>query len=429
MKNYKKRIADRLLKEKLGYMGAVLINGAKWCGKTTTAEQVAGSVLYVDEPSKKGQNQSLAKLNPNLLLEGKTPRLLDEWQVAPELWDAVRFEVDHRDNGVGQFILTGSAAPLNSNDKEKISHSGTGRIAWLTMRPMTLYESGESNGTVSIKDDLFTNNSSFAAINSLELEDIARLMCRGGWPGACIINSDKALKIADEYITAVTNIDISRVDNVKRSPEFTKRLMRSYARHQSTQASIATIYADIVSHDNESLSEETITSYINALKQLYVIEDVQAWNPNLRSKTAIRTSDTRYYTDPSLATASLGVGSKDLINDLKTMGLIFETLVIRDLRVYAEANDGQLYHYRDKSGLECDAVIYLKNGTYGLIEIKLGGEESIKEGSETLKRLSEKIDTDRMNAPSFLAVVTGVGNYAYRREDGIFVVPIGCLKD
>lgn len=429
MKNYKKRIADRLLKEKLGYMGAVLIKGAKWCGKTTTAEQVAGSVLYVDEPSKKGQNQSLAKLNPNLLLEGKTPRLLDEWQVAPELWDAVRFEVDHRDNGVGQFILTGSAAPLNSNDKEKISHSGTGRIAWLTMRPMTLYESGESNGTVSIKDDLFTNNSSFAAINSLELEDIARLMCRGGWPGACIIDSDKALKIADEYITAVTNIDISRVDNVKRSPEFTKRLMRSYARHQSTQASIATIYADIVSHDNESLSEETITSYINALKQLYVIEDVQAWNPNLRSKTAIRTSDTRYYTDPSLATASLGVGSKDLINDLKTMGLIFETLVIRDLRVYAEANDGQLYHYRDKSGLECDAVIYLKNGTYGLIEIKLGGEESIKEGAETLKRLSEKIDTDRMNAPSFLAVVTGVGNYAYRREDGIFVVPIGCLKD
>lgn len=429
MKNYKKRIADRLLKEKLGYMGAVLIKGAKWCGKTTTAEQVAGSVLYVDEPSRKGQNQSLAKLNPNLLLEGKTPRLLDEWQVAPELWDAVRFEVDHRDNGVGQFILTGSAAPLNSNDKEKISHSGTGRIAWLTMRPMTLYESGESNGTVSIKDDLFTNNSSFAAINSLELEDIARLMCRGGWPGACIINSDKALKIADEYITAVTNIDISSVDNVKRSPEFTKRLMRSYARHQSTQASIATIYADIVSHDNESLSEETITSYINALKQLYVIEDVQAWNPNLRSKTAIRTSDTRYYTDPSLATASLGVGSKDLINDLKTMGLIFETLVIRDLRVYAEANDGQLYHYRDKSGLECDAVIYLRNGTYGLIEIKLGGEESIKEGSETLKRLSEKIDTDRMNAPSFLAVVTGVGNYAYRREDGIFVVPIGCLKD
>lgn len=429
MKNYKKRIADRLLKEKLEYMGAVLIKGPKWCGKTTTAEQIAGSVLYVDEPSKKVQNQSLAKLNPKLLLEGKTPRLLDEWQEAPELWDAVRFEVDHRDNGVGQFILTGSAAPLNSDEREKISHSGTGRFAWLVMRPMTLYESGESNGTVSIKDDLFTNNSNLAAINVLGLEDIARLMCRGGWPRATMIASEKALKIADEYISAVANIDISRVDSVKRNPEFTRRLMKSYARHQSTQSSISTIYADIVSHDAESLSEDTITSYINALKQLCVIEDVQAWNPNLRSKAAIRTSDTRYYIDPSIATASLGIGPKDLINDLKTMGLIFETLAIRDLRVYAEANNGQLYHYRDKSGLECDAVIFMKDGTYGLIEIKIGGEDNISDGAETLKVLSEKIDTDKMNAPSFLAVVIAVGDYAYKREDGVFVLPIGCLKD
>jgi hypothetical protein len=429
MKNYKKRIADRLLKEKLEYMGAVLIKGPKWCGKTTTAEQIAGSVLYVDEPSKKVQNQSLAKLNPKLLLEGKTPRLLDEWQEAPELWDAVRFEVDHRDNGVGQFILTGSAAPLNSDEREKISHSGTGRFAWLVMRPMTLYESGESNGTVSIKDDLFTNNSNLAAINSLGLDDIARFMCRGGWPRATMIASEKALKIADEYISAVANIDISRVDSVKRNPEFTRRLMKSYARHQSTQSSISTIYADIVSHDAESLSEDTITSYINALKQLCVIEDVQAWNPNLRSKAAIRTSDTRYYIDPSIATASLGIGPKDLINDLKTMGLIFETLAIRDLRVYAEANNGQLYHYRDKSGLECDAVICLKDGTYGLIEIKIGGEDNISDGAETLKVLSEKIDTDKMNAPSFLAVVIAVGDYAYKREDGVFVLPIGCLKD
>jgi len=429
MKNYKKRIADRLLKEKLEYMGAVLIKGPKWCGKTTTAEQIAGSVLYVDEPSKKVQNQSLAKLNPKLLLEGKTPRLLDEWQEAPELWDAVRFEVDHRDNGVGQFILTGSAAPLNNNEKDKISHSGTGRFAWLVMRPMTLYESGESNGTVSIKDDLFTNNSNLAAINSLGLDDIARFMCRGGWPRATMIDSEKTLKIADEYISAIANIDISRVDSVKRNPEFTKRLMKSYARHQSTQSSISTIYADIVSHDAESLSEDTITSYINALKQLCVIEDVQAWNPNLRSKAAIRTSDTRYYIDPSIATASLGIGPKDLINDLKTMGLIFETLAIRDLRVYAEANNGQLYHYRDKSGLECDAVICLKDGTYGLIEIKIGGEDNISDGAETLKVLREKIDTDKMNAPSFLAVVIAVGDYAYKREDGVFVLPIGCLKD
>ena len=429
MKNYKKRIADRLLKEKLEYIGAVVIKGPKWCGKTTTAEQIAGSVLYVDEPSKKMQNRSLAKLNPKLLLEGKIPRLLDEWQEAPELWDAVRFEVDHRDNGVGQFILTGSAAPLNNDDKEKISHSGTGRFAWLVMRPMTLYESGESNGTISIKDDLFTNNSNLAAINSLGLEDIARLMCRGGWPIATTIDSEKALKIANEYISAVANIDISSVNSVKRNPEFTKRLMKSYARHQSTQSSISTIYADIVSHDTESLSEDTITSYINALKQLYVIEDVPAWNPNLRSKTAIRTSDTRYFTDPSIATASLGIGPKDLINDLKTMGLIFETLAIRDLRVYAEANNGQLYHYRDKSGLECDAVICMKDGTYGLIEIKIGGDDNISDGAETLTVLSKKIDTDKMNAPSFLAVIIGVGDFAYKREDGVYVIPIGCLKD
>ncbi len=428
MKNYKTRIADWLLKEKLEIMGAVLIEGPKWCGKTTTAEQIAGSVLYVDEPSKKDQNKRLARLNPKLLLEGATPRLLDEWQEAPELWDAVRFDVDHRDNGFGQFILTGSAVPLNKDGRDKISHSGTGRFAWLTMRPMSLFESGESNGTVSLKNDLFKGNTDLASINKLTLEDIAKLMCRGGWPRATMIDSDNALKIAGEYVTAISNIDISRVDNIKRDPDFTKRLMRSYARNQGTQSSIATIYADIVSHDTESLSVETVTSYINALKKLYVIEDVLAWNPNLRSKTAIRTSDTLYYTDPSIATASLGLGPQDLINDIKTMGLIFETLVIRDLRVYAEANNGVLYHYRDKSGLECDAVICLRNGSYGLIEIKIGGDDEISDGSRTLKELSTKIDTDKMKAPTFLAVVTAVGDYAYRREGGVYVVPVGCLR-
>ncbi len=390
MKKYKKRIADGQLKEKLEIMGAVLIEGPKWCGKTTTAEQIAGSVLYVDEPSKKEQNKRLASLNPKLLLEGATPRLLDEWQEAPELWDAVRFEVDHRDNGLGQFILTGSAVPLNKEGREKISHSGTGRFAWLVMRPMTLFESGESNGTVSLKEDLFTSNPNLASKNNLGLAEIAILMCRGGWPRATIIGSDLALKIAGEYISAIANIDISRVDNVKRDPEFTKRLMRSYARNQGTQSSMATIYADIVNHNAESLSVETVTSYVNALKKLYVIEDVLAWNPNLRSKTAIRSSDTRYFVDPSIATASLGLGPQELINDIKTMGLIFETLVIRDLRVYAEANNGVLYHYRDKSGLECDAVICMKNGSYGLIEIKIGGEDEISDGTKTLKELSKK---------------------------------------
>lgn len=410
-------------------MGAVLIEGPKWCGKTTTAEQIAGSVLYVDEPSKKEQNKRIARLNPKLLLKGTTPRLLDEWQEAPELWDAVRFEVDHRDDGLGQFILTGSAVPLDKEGRYKISHSGTGRFGWLIMRPMSLFESGESNGTVSLNDDLFKSNLDLASVNNLSLEDIAKCICRGGWPRATMIDSDNALKIAGEYITAIANIDISRVDNVKRDPEFTKRLMRSYARNQGTQSSMATIYSDIVVHDTESLRLDTVTSYVNALKKLYVIEDMLAWNPNLRSKTAIRTSDTRYFVDPSIATASLGLGPQDLINDIKTMGLIFETLVIRDLRVYAEANNGVLYHYRDKSGLECDAVICLKNGSYGLIEIKIGGEDEISNGVITLKELSKKIDVDKMKAPSFMAVVTAVGDYAYRGEDGVYVVPVGCLKD
>jgi len=297
------------------------------------------------------------------------------------------------------------------------------------MRPMSLYESGESNGSVSLKDDLFTNNHKIAAINNLSLEDIAKLMCRGGWPRASLIDSNNALSIAYEYITAITNIDISRIDNVKRDPEFARRVMRSYARNQGTPSPISTIYADIVVHDTESLGIETVTSYINALKKLYVIENVIAWNPNLRSKTAIRTSDTRYYVDPSIATASLGLGPQDLINDIKTMGLMFETLVIRDLRVYAEAFNGVLYHYRDRSGLECDAVIRLRNGSYGLIEIKIGGEDEIAAGAKTLKELNKKIDTDKMKGPSFLAVVLAVGDYAYRREDGVYVVPIGCLKD
>lgn len=428
MKKYRKRIADALLKEKLEIMGAVLIEGPKWCGKTTTAEQIAGSVLYVDEPAKKEQNKRLAGINPRLLLEGATPRLLDEWQEAPELWDAVRFEVDHRDEGLGQFILTGSAVPLDKAGRNKISHSGTGRFGWLIMRPMSLFESGESNGSVSLKDDLFEGNPDLSSVNNLGLEDIAKCMCRGGWPMATMIDSDNAMKVAGEYITAIVYSDISRVDNVKRDPEFTKRVLRSYARNQGAQSSMSTIYSDIVMHETESLGIETVTSYVNALKRIYVIEDVLAWNPNLRSKTAIRTSDTRYFVDPSIATASLGLGPQDLINDLKTMGFIFETLVIRDLRVYAEAVNGSIYHYRDKSGLECDAVICLKNGSYGLIEIKIGGEGEISAGIKTLKELNNKIDSEKMKGPSFLAVVTAVGDYAYRCEDGVYVVPVGCLK-
>lgn len=424
MKKYKKRIADALLVRKLAGKGAVLIEGPKWCGKTTTAEQQAKSILYLDDPEDKKQNLQLAEISPKVLLIGETPRLIDEWQLAPPLWDTIRFEVDHRDE-LGQFILTGSAVPAKSDD---VHHSGTGRYAWLTMRPMSLYESGESTGEVSLKE-LFSSPGQIFAINPLKIDDIAFLICRGGWPRATELKGDIALDQAKDYYDAVTKTDISMVDGVSRNPERVKRLMRSYARHQGTPANIETISADMLTNDMVSADAKTVSSYIDALKKIFVIEDSIAWNPNLRSKTAIRSSDTRYYVDPSIGVAALGLGPNDLIQDLNTMGFLFETLCIRDLRVFADALDGQVYHFRDKYGLECDAVLHLRNGSFGLIVIKLGGDKLVDEGATTLKVLSKKIDTDKMSAPSFLMVLTGTGKYAYRREDGVYVVPIGCLKD
>ena len=424
MKEYKKRIADEILKRKLKGKGAVLIQGPKWCGKTTTAEQISGSILYMTNPEDKEQNIALVDLNPSLLLKGKTPRLIDEWQIAPKLWDAIRFEVDHRGEE-GQFILTGSAVPANMED---VTHTGTGRFAWLTMRPMTLYESGESTGTISLSE-LFDNNSELSGINKLTLEDIAYLCCRGGWPRSIFMDKDTALEQAYDYYDAVVNSDISRVDNVNRNPERAKKLMRSYARNIGSQASNETLRNDMINNDSFSLDTDTVLSYVNALKKIFVIEESPAWNPNLRSKTAIRTSETRYFVDPSIVVAALGIGPNDLINDLNTFGLIFETLCIRDLRVYAESINGTVYHYKDASDSECDAVIHLRNGLYGLIEIKLGGDKLINEGAENLMKMQNKIDTEKMNNPSFLMVLTATGKYAYKREDGIYVVPIGCLKD
>lgn len=423
MKEYKKRIADELLERKLKGKGAVLIQGPKWCGKTTTAEQISGSILYMANPEDKEQNISLVDLNPSLLLAGATPRLIDEWQIAPKLWDAVRFEVDHRGEE-GQFILTGSAVPANMKD---VTHTGTGRFAWLTMRPMTLYESGESNGTISLSE-LFNNATKLSGINELTLEDIAYLCCRGGWPRSIFMDKDIALEQAYDYYNAVVNSDISRVDNINRNPERAKNLMRSYARNIGSQASNETLKNDMINNDSFSLDTDTVLSYVNALKKIFVVEESPAWNPNLRSKTAIRTSETRYFVDPSIAVAALGIGPNDLINDLNTFGLIFETLCIRDLRVYAESLNGNVYHYRDASELECDAVVHLRNGSYGLIEIKLGGDKLINESAENLIKLKNKIDTEKMNNPSFLMVLTATGKYAYQREDGVYVIPIGCLK-
>ena len=424
MKEYKKRIADELLKRKLKGKGAVLIQGPKWCGKTTTAEQISGSILYMSNPEDKEQNISLVDLDPNLLLTGATPRLIDEWQIAPKLWDAVRFEVDHRGEE-GQFILTGSAVPANMNE---VVHTGTGRFAWLTMRPMSLYESGESNGSVSLAD-LFSGSAKVSGISELSLEDVAYLCCRGGWPRSIFMDRDIALEQAYDYFDAVVNSDISRVDNVNRNPERAKNLMKSYARNIGSQASNETLRNDMINNDSFSLDTDTVLSYVNALKKIFVVEESPAWNPNLRSKTAMRTSETRYFVDPSIAVASLGLGPNDLINDLNTFGLVFETLCVRDLRVYAESINGSVYHYRDASDLECDAVIHLRNGSYGLIEIKLGGDKLINEGAANLIKMSNKIDTDKMNNPSFLMVLTATGKYAYQREDGVYVVPIGCLKN
>lgn len=422
--NYRQRIADRLLVRKLAGKGAVVIEGAKWCGKTTTAEQIAKSVLYMSETGKIEQNKQLARINPSLLLKGENPRLIDEWQVAPILWDNIRFESDHRDE-LGLFILTGSSVPADMNE---VIHSGTGRIGWLKMRTMSLWESGDSTGEVSLSE-LFTTPDVISGISLIDLEKIAFLSCRGGWPLAVNMDDEIALDQAFDYIEAIEKRDISMSDGVNRDPVRTHRLLRSYARHQGSQASYGTIRADMIANESDTVSEDTIASYINALKKIFVIEDSEAWNPNLRSKSAIRTSDTKYFTDPSIATAALGLGPSDLINDLNTFGLIFETLCIRDLRVYAEALNGKVYHFRDRNGLECDAVIHLRDGSYGLVEIKLGGDDLINEGVKTLKSLSCKIDTERMKHPSFLMVLTAVGSYAYRREDGVYVVPIGCLKD
>lgn len=425
MKKYKARIADKMLSRRLLGSGAVLIQGPKWCGKTTTAEQQAKSVVYMDDPEYMEQNVELANLSPKKLLSGEVPRLIDEWQLAPQLWDAARFEVDHRDE-LGQFIFTGSAVPV---DTSKIHHPGTGRFAWLTMRTMSLSESGDSTNEVSL-EELFTNPvADVFATNPLNIDSLAWLICRGGWPKATMVSKEVALDMAYRYYEAVVHSDISRVDNVSRDPERAKRILRSLARNQCAQITINTICADLENTDVVATNRNTVASYIEALKKIFVLEDSLAWNPNLRSKTAIRTSDTRYFSDPSIGVAALGIGPNDLVNDLSTMGLFFESMCIRDLRVYADAIDGTVYHYRDGNGLECDAVVHLRNGNYGLIEVKLGGEKNIEEGAKNLKLLASKIDDTKMKSPSFLMVLTGTSRYAVRRDDGVYVVPIGCLKD
>ena len=422
MKDYLPRIADKLLEERLDAKGAVLIEGPKWCGKTTTAKQKAKSFISMDRPDMTRQYQQMAELSPSTLLEGETPRLIDEWQIAPNIWNAVRYEVDNRDE-FGQFILTGSAVP---NELDESMHTGTGRISRLLMRPMSLYESKDSNGEVSLKDLFESQN--ISAIDETSLEEIAFFICRGGWPKAIGLDEKTALFQAIDYYDAVISTDISKVDSIKRDKEKAKRLLKSYARHVGTHSSLETIRQDMLANQSDTFDQVTLYSYLDALRKTFVIEDSPAWNPNLRSKTSIRTTDTRYFSDPSIATASLGIGPKDLLDDLNTMGFLFENLCIRDLRIYTDYLDGTVYHYRDRYGLECDAVIHLRNGAYGLVEIKLGGDKLIEEGAETLKDLASKIDTNNMPNPSFMMVLCAKAPFAYKREDSVYVIPITALR-
>ena len=424
METYRKRIADGRLAEALEVKGAVLVEGLKWCGKTTTAEQAAKSVLYLDEPDRLAQNLELAAIRPSRLLEGDKPRLIDEWQIAPALWDAVRHAVD-RARAQGLFILTGSTVPPKA---DATLHTGIGRITRLRMRTMTLWESGESSGEVSL-GDLFAGADPTGARAGADFDALAFAVCRGGWPAAVGMRGRRALAHAPDYVETVAESDISRIDGVSRDPETARRVLRSLARLQGSQAAATAIRDDVAANETDSFSEDTVASYLGALRKLFVVEDMPAWCPNLRCKTPIRTTDTRYFSDPSIAAAALGVGPADLMNDMPTFGLFFETMAVRDLRTCADALGGTLCHYHDKSGLECDAILRLENGSYGLIEIKTGGDALIAKGVASLTALASKIDTTRMPPPSFRMVVVAEGDIAYRRpEDGILVCPLSTLR-
>lgn len=421
MDAYLPRLADALLSFRLRSAGAVLIEGAKWCGKSTTARRLAGSVISLQDPDTQERNRLLAETKPSALLQGEVPRLIDEWQDQPQLWDAVRHAVDQR-GAMGQFILTGSAVPA---DRSKIRHSGAGRFARLVMRPMSLFESKDSTGQVSLRK-LFAGETDVEARSSISLEQLAFLICRGGWPQSIGLPEREALAQAKQYVDLVTESDISRVDGVSRDRALAQRLLRAYARAIGSQTLLKTLHAD-VTPDN-AVSEKTVSAYLTALRQIFVVEESAAWSPNLRSKTAIRTTDTRYFVDPSIGAVALRVGPEGLLKDIKTMGLLFENLAIRDLRAYAESLEGEVFHYRDKNDLECDAVITLRHSdAYGLVEVKLGGTSAIEAGIATLNKMESILDTEKMGKPAFKLLLTGFSEYAYQRPDGVILCPIGCL--
>ena len=426
IKKYQSRLIDNLLKQKLRISGAVLVEGLKWCGKTTSSENFAKSILRLGDAESLRNAKNIASNSFSFLLEGSTPRLIDEWQAIPELWDSARTMIDKR-SAFGQFIFTGSST-ITKEQKQKIIHSGTGRFSRIKMRTMSLFESGDSNGSVSLMD-LFKNKKIYGE-SELGPKDLCFITCRGGFPQATLVKNKKdALLIAREYYDSIVRSDISRIDGVKKDPSYVKRFMQSYARLQGEQSPLTTIRKDMGGVTGELPSINTVIQYFEALKSIFAIDDVDSWNPNLRSKTSIRVTDTRYFTDPSIATSALDLDPDGLLKDTRTFGFIFETLCMRDLRAYAQSLGGEVYHYRDANGLECDAVIHLPGGKYGLVQIKLGGdEEQIEDSAIKMKKLSSEIDEEFTPKPDFMMVLTGMQKIAYRREDGVYVVPIGCLK-
>ena len=419
--NYFPRISDALLVNKLRHSGAVLITGPKWCGKTSTALVASKSVVYMQDPDKGPSYMMAADTKPSLLLDGSVPHLIDEWQMAPVLWDAVRFAVDQRQQ-FGQFILTGSAVPTDG----ATMHTGTGRIARLPMRTMSLFESGESNGSVSLRDLFDGTKCPVMEASQLTVEQIAFAICRGGWPASVSMKGRDALELSRDYVDAIIHQDVSRVDGVERNPKRVQLLLRSLARNVSTMATNVTLLKDMEG-DEKSMSAPTLDAYLNALRRIFVVEDQPAWSPSMRSKTALRTASKRHFTDPSIATAIMRATPQSLLEDFNTFGLLFESMCTRDMRIYSQANDGEVYHFRDKNGLEADMIIALNDGRWAAVEVKLGNKQ-IEDAASHLQELARKVNDEKMGKPSFLMVLTG-GEYAYQRKDGVLVVPIGCLKN
>ena len=419
---YYERLIEKRIERKLKSSGAVLVAGPKFCGKTTTCMLYQNSYIKLNTK----QSIAIARLNPKGVLIGEKPRLIDEWQKAPDIWNHIKDDLDF-DYQFGKYILTGSSTPA---DKTDVHHSGAGRIAPLLMRPMTLWESKESNGKVSLAS-LFEGGTDYPLDMNSEftLEDVAFLLCRGGWPIAVQAPRDIALEITKNYYGGLFIFEDSENERFRnKKPEVLRMILRSYARNISTEAAVSTIISDIRQSNERSMDTKTYDDYMEALKDLYIIEDMEAWNPNIRSKTSIRSTPTRHFVDTSIACRSLGVNPLDLMNDLESFGLFFEDFAVRDLRVYADSLGGEVKHYRDNSGLECDAVVHLEDGRWGGIEIKLGGDDLINDGAESLKRLRDKIvQKSDEKAPSFLLVLTAVGA-AYKREDGVCVAPINMLK-